>query len=1061
MSARYVSSVSHCRSAPAAIANNARRAARRCQRRRENPPTVTRRHESVLQRLAVLLLVTLWAVLELAPAHAQSQTPVARSQRFSGNLNFVVTGGSLRTQPNTGDPCAVGTTSSQALSGVPAGTAIVAAYLYWGGSATTSGGSPVVDTTVTLNGAAVNAARTFTAVYDNAGTLLPFFGAVADVTSRVTGNGTYTFGGLTVNTGAPHCAVAAVTAGWGLVVIYSGPGERLRAINVFDGLQFFRGNSLTLTPDGFRIPAAGIDGRLAVITWEGDPGNSGPLNGITESLRFNGALLDDGLVPAGSDPVVQQFDGTINAQGVVNSHGVDVDIYDISALLSPGQQSATTVYSSGGDLVLLAAQIVSVTSEPRVDLRVTKTAATPFVVGANASYTISVTNGSAGANEREDNGITVTDVLPPGLTFVSAAGAGWTCAASGQTVTCNRPPGLDAGATTAPLTLTVAVAATAFPSVTNTATVSSASFDLDTTNNASSVTTAILRPDLSSSTKTVVDLNGGEVDPGDVLRYTITLIETGGAATSGVAVRDDLPGNTTGFALLTVPAGATNASTPTGGAHGAGVLDLSAIVVPANGTVVISFEVTVVPSTSIGATIENAATITQPNGPGATPAAPTLVVSPSRIPSGGLKPLYLRRAPSGALGLSRVPAPATETFEAVPAGGSRTWTLAPPLQRPLSIAAGGIPVRLYLSRSNAGTRTLVVTLAHAGTGFTTSVTQNVTITNSSTNPTLVTFVLPNAVARSFPAGAALTLTVAQTAPSSGTTRVHPYGAGTTWTRHSRIELDATTVVNVESVQAFTAPYPGGSVAPSHAPGTNLWVRATVTDPFGSFDIGDASLTIVDAAGNTRLASAAMSLVDDDGIATRIYEYPYSLPAGGPVGGWSLRVVATEGTEGLVADTGIGPLRVAAPPPLLRVRKVSEVLSDPLNGTSNPRRIPGAIVRYSVTVTNTGPGTVDGDSLAIVDVLPADTELQVAAGAMPVVEFIQGAPPSGLTLAPTSGVGYSSQSGGGAPFDYVPAPDAAGFDAAVRGLRIAPSGTMAASGPTGDPSFTVRFRVRIR
>ncbi len=1026
---------------------------------------VTRRIPSLLSlRLRGLpLWLLLVAALEVAPALAQSQTPIARSQRFTGNINFVATGGSLRTQPNTGNACAVGATSSQALSGVPAGTSIVAAYLYWGASTTSSGGAPVVDASVTLNGSAVTATRTFTAVYDNAGTLLPFFGGVADVTALVTGNGLYTFGGLSVNAGAPHCAVAAVTAGWGLVVIYSGPAERLRAINIFDGLQFFRGSSLTLTADGFRVPASGIDGRLAVITWEGDPGNSGPLNGFSESLRFNGALLDDGLVPAGSDPVVQQYDGTVNSQGIVTAHGADIDTYDVSALLAPGDQAATTVYSSGGDLVLLTAQIVSATSDPRVDLQLAKTAAAPFVVGANASYTIVVRNGTVGSNEREDNLITVTDVLPDGLTFVSAAGTGWACAASGQTVTCTRPPPLDAGATAPPLTLTVAVGAAAFPSVTNTATVASASFDLNRANNSGSVTSAVLRPDLSTSTKTVVDLNGGEVDPGDVLRYTISLVETGGVAATGVMVLDDLPGNTTGFVLVSIPPGATNASTATGGANGAGLLDLRGISVPANATVAVTFDVTVLPTTSVGATIDNLARITQPNGPGATPAAPTLVVSPSQIPGGGLKPLFVRRAASGALGLARIAAPDAETFETVPGGGSRTWTLTPPLQQPLSIAAGGIPVRLNLTRSGSGTsRTLQVTLANAASGFSTSITQTVTPPSSAT-PTLSTFVLPNAVARTFPAGSTLTLTVRQTSPTqpNQATRVHPFGAGTSWTRNSRIELDATSVIRVDSVQAFDAPYPAGSVAASYAPGTNVWVRATVRDPFGSFDITGASVAIIDSAGATRLPPTAMPLVNDDGVATRVFEYPYTVPASGPLGGWSLRVVATEGTEGLVTDTGVGPLRIAIPPPQLRVQKIAEVLSDPFNGTSNPRRIPGAIIRYSVTVTNSGSGPVDAGSLVIADVLPADTDLQLVTGSVPVVEFLQGSPPSGLAFAVASGVSYSSQPGGGAPFDYTPTPDPAGFDAAVRGLRIAPTGSMAASGPGGNPSFTVRFRARVR
>lgn len=35
-----------------------------------------------------------------------------------------------------------------------------------------------------------------------------------------------------------------------------------------------------------------------------------------------------------------------------------------------------------------------------------------------------------------------------------------------------------------------------------------------------------------------------------------------------------------------------------------------------------------------------------------------------------------------------------------------------------------------------------------------------------------------------------------------------------------------------------------------------------------------------------------------------------------------------------------------------IEKTSCVLSDPINGTTNPKRIPGATIRYAVQVTNT-------------------------------------------------------------------------------------------------------------
>ncbi len=68
--------------------------------------------------------------------------------------------------------------------------------------------------------------------------------------------------------------------------------------------------------------------------------------------------------------------------------------------------------------------------------------------------------------------ITVSDTLPTGLAFVSASGATWACASAPPVVTCTGSAVIAAGATSAnPIALTVAVASTAMPSVTNAVTV--------------------------------------------------------------------------------------------------------------------------------------------------------------------------------------------------------------------------------------------------------------------------------------------------------------------------------------------------------------------------------------------------------------------------------------------------------------------------------------------------------------------------------------------------------------------------------------------------------------
>jgi len=479
-----------------------------------------------------------------ATAHAQA-APITRSARFIGNINFVATGGSLRTSASS--TCAVGTTNTAVVSGIPAGSTILAAYLYWGGSGSS------VDSSVILNNATIAASRTFTTTFNNGGTNFPYFGGFADVTSRVSGNGSFTFGGLTVATGNPHCASSAVVAGWGLVVIYGNASENQRAINVFDGLQFFRGSALTLTPDGFRVPVSPINGKLAIVAWEGDPQNSLPLNGFSETLRLNGTALDDGIVVSGSDPSQQPYDGTVNTLGVNTSYGVDVDTFNISSLLAAGQTSATTQFSAGGDLVLLTAQVVSATTEPVVDLRLTKSHTGNFNAGGTGVYRLRVTN-DAVAMDPELSAVTVTDTLPAGFNFASAAGTGWSCGAAGQVVTCTRPPPLAPGATFPDITLNVSVGPTAAVNSVNQATVTSSSYDLNPANNTASDPTVVvpLSPSLvvAKVSRVLSDPVNGTTNPkripGSIVEYSVTVTNNGPGIVdaSSLAITDPVPANT-------------------------------------------------------------------------------------------------------------------------------------------------------------------------------------------------------------------------------------------------------------------------------------------------------------------------------------------------------------------------------------------------------------------------------------------------------------------------------------------------------------------------------------
>jgi uncharacterized repeat protein (TIGR01451 family) len=119
-----------------------------------------------------------------------------------------------------------------------------------------------------------------------------------------------------------------------------------------------------------------------------------------------------------------------------------------------------------------------------------------------------------------------------------------------------------------------------------------------------------------------------------------------------------------------------------------------------------------------------------------------------------------------------------------------------------------------------------------------------------------------------------------------------------------------------------------------------------------------------------------------------------------------------------------------------------------------------VQRYRVTVTNTGPGTVDASTLVIADVLPGGTALFVATAGGDPVQFIDGPVASNLSFNYATNVSFSNQPGGAPPYNYVPVADPGGFDANVTALRVAPTGVLAGASGGAQPSFSVEFRIRV-
>ena len=117
-------------------------------------------------------------------------------------------------------------------------------------------------------------------------------------------------------------------------------------------------------------------------------------------------------------------------------------------------------------------------------------------------------------------------------------------------------------------------------------------------------------------------------------------------------------------------------------------------------------------------------------------------------------------------------------------------------------------------------------------------------------------------------------------------------------------------------------------------------------------------------------------------------------------------------DGAHSDTG--QYEVAAA--LVSVVKSSRIVSDPVNGATNPKAIPGAVIEYCIAVTNAAGGA-DATAISVADDLPADVTFTPGdgiivdgtatidnSGATPVATCSGGADGEGSTASFTAGGG---------------------------------------------------------
>jgi large repetitive protein len=277
--------------------------------------------------------------------------------------------------------------------------------------------------------------------------------------------------------------------------------------------------------------------------------NNGPDSSTTPTVS---ATLTNGTISSAPGCATTATTATCSVSTLASGGSAAVSIVATAPSQGGTMSLAATVSSSTADLTPAndsASQSTTVT--PKADLSIVKTAGTA-VAGQTANFTITVTNNGPS----DATSVTVSDPAPAGTTFSSNSGACTTafpCALGtlipGQSVTINSAFALPSNAT---------------GTVTNTASVASATNDPNTSNNTSAATATVTQ----SADLSIAKSGPSSALPNSTIAYDVTVTNLGPSDATGVTVSDPTPARLTFVsasgacasypcAISTIAAGAT------------------------------------------------------------------------------------------------------------------------------------------------------------------------------------------------------------------------------------------------------------------------------------------------------------------------------------------------------------------------------------------------------------------------------------------------------------------------------------------------------------------------
>ncbi len=323
------------------------------------------------------------------------------------------------------------------------------------------------------------------------------------------------------------------------------------------------------------VSNTGQDGASNVVLADPIPANAqyvlGSLvvvSGANAGAKTDAAGDDQAEFNAGSNSVVFQLGTGANATtggslaigaSTTVEFEVRVNANTPDQTTVTNQATITAVGVTSGFPLTVLSSAASFLVHPLADLSLTKTVNNP---APNVGDTVTFTLTLADLGPSPATGVQVNDLLPSGLTFVSATPSQGTY---------NAPTGLwTAGTitTASPQTLVIQATVVGFAAQTNTATIAhSDQSDPNAGNNTASATETPQQANLVL-TKTV---NNPTPNVGNMISFTVTLKNTGPNTATNVQVTDPLPSGLT-FVSATASQGTYNSAT---GVWSVGTVDVA------------------------------------------------------------------------------------------------------------------------------------------------------------------------------------------------------------------------------------------------------------------------------------------------------------------------------------------------------------------------------------------------------------------------------------------------------------------------------------------------------